>query len=356
MALITMEGFDSSRLPTGWAASGGNGNSIYPAGRLGGLCFRRASNPYRNSQQLVHTLSDPLAGFYFGFAHYLAESDTEAWAYAGGSSYRIVEMREGTIVHLYLDRDSAGRIRVCRGDGTVVGVSSLRNIELWRVWQHFSVDVLIADVGRARVKLNGYTIIDVIGVDTRNGGASGDVTNLRWSSPEGSFAAWHVDDFYLGDHTGASPYNSDVGDCRVQTLRPVATGSLSEWVGSDGDSVDNWSLVDDVAGEADYVKASAVGQRDKYVLADSAGAPNERVHAVKADVFYSKSDSGVAPGDLSVTLTSPGGAVVKETVATVPDFATTFQWRSTAPRTKAPDGENWTTQSLNDLEIGVEVV
>lgn len=52
---------------------------------------------------------------------------------------------------------------------------------------------------------------------------------------------------------------------RIDTLRPNGNGYLNEWLGSDGNSIDNYAMVNETPPSTlEYVESSVDGQRDMY--------------------------------------------------------------------------------------------
>ena len=358
MALVAMEGFDNGRLPAGWGATGSNGSNQFPAGRVNGTAYKRATNPYGDVQTITYTPPNSLISMGLGFAVYLHDGGygaVEPAIYAPGSAYKIIQLREGATTHLYLDRDSAGKIRVCRGDGTVLGTSSVVT-NMWQVWNHIALDVTISPTtGKVRLKVNGSVVLNLTNVNTRNGGTSGVVDTFAWVTPNG-YASVHLDDWYLCDSTGPAPYNTDLGDCKVETLRPSADGASSGWVGSDGNSLLNWQLVDDNSTTTDYVIADSVGDRDLYELTNVSGVALGDIYGVQVEVLEAKSDAGDPPGSLAVVMRSSGGVVTTDTVAVPAEIATTYQWKTSPVKTVDPNGDPWTVARIDGLQVGVEVV
>jgi hypothetical protein len=71
---------------------------------------------------------------------------------------------------------------------------------------------------------------------------------------------------------GFEPNSTFLGNTIVKRFVPTADGNSSQLTNSAGDSINNWSYVDDTGG-ADYVKATAAAQRDTYVFSVAAGLP-----------------------------------------------------------------------------------
>ena len=76
-----------------------------------------------------------------------------------------------------------------------------------------------------------------------------------------------------------------LGPIAVETLRPNGNGAVNQWAGSDGDSADNWQLVDDpTVDNGSYVYSTTVGQQDLYTMGDlerTAGAIIGVTHAAQ---------------------------------------------------------------------------
>jgi hypothetical protein len=71
---------------------------------------------------------------------------------------------------------------------------------------------------------------------------------------------------------GCEPNSDFLGNTVVLRFVPTGNGNSSGLTNSAGNSVNNWSYVDDTGG-ADYVEGLAAGQRDTYALTVAAGIP-----------------------------------------------------------------------------------
>jgi hypothetical protein len=249
----------------------------------------------QNTAAYLYTDFAGLSSLYVGAAGYWTGSA------AGGGTTRIISLQEGGTTHVAVVRKSDSTLDLINGNGTVLGNTGFAlNLS---VWNHFIIDATISDtVGSAALWLNGAKIIDVSGVDTRNGGTSGVISRLRFDAVSLYYYAGSVgiDDVYIGDHTGPAPYNAPLGDCLIMPLRPDSNGDLNEWIGSDGNSVDNYNLVKDVATTTDYVSSSVTGARDLYGLTNLDAAPTGIAYtplAVQQEALVAKADNGV-PADL----------------------------------------------------------
>lgn len=349
--LLDLEGFDNDNHIARIVESFSYENAYsYLAGRSGGRSRRIASGYWYDSEQLMwYTYPTPIANPGVGFAITYGNAPI---------SVRMVGFYEDATLHLFVDRSADGLLQLKRGDGTILGTGTVAFSAT--SWNYLELHAVIADgaAGSAKLWLNGSPQIEVSGVDTRNGGTTGLVSKVQWStgavSPGNGFT---IDDMYFADGTGAAPYNGPLGDLKVETLRPAAPGAVSAWVGSDGNSVDNWAMIDDNADATDYIGSAAVGARDLSELTNltaPVGTDIVEVLAVQVAVLAAKADAGTAAPLLSV-LRDSGGTVDTDLVAVSAALTTSYQWFNGPLVTLAPDGLEWTYAKANALQAGVEV-
>jgi hypothetical protein len=350
MALTMMEGFELSHLPAG--ASSIASVTAYETGRAGGLAFGFGKSGAVGTQTFTCTL--PLG------ATQASGSVAAALFLTGVASLpttmTFMGVYEGTVCHLGLRFKANGTVAIVRGDGVELVATTAVITAVADTWNHYELSYLIADGtgGAATLKINGVAAATISGVDTRNAGTTGQVSTCVFS---GSFSQGtgriRVDDYVCTDTTGPAPYNAGLGDCVVETVYPSGSGDSSQWVGSDGDSADNYALVDDVS-TTDYVASGTVGNRDLYQLAD--GSPTfGACLATQAEVLVAKSDSGTPPGPLVALEKSVGGTVTAQVLLAVAEMTTTYAWRSTPIRATDPNGDSWTQTRFAGLQVGVEV-
>lgn len=214
-------------------------------------------------------------------------------------------------------------------------------------WYYIEIRATISDtVGVFQVWIDGVLTFDFIG-DTKNAGTNSTIDALELSGQSGG-AASHFDDFYMLD-TAGSVNNARLGDVDVVALRPSGNGSSSQYVGSDGNSVDNYALVDDSPTPgADYVGSTTIGNRDLYAMED-APAIGSTVKATRVAIYGKKAANGLA----SIKPLSKVGATVRAETARA--LSTTDASYYGAVQETDPTGAAWTISNLNGSEVGVEV-
>ncbi|MEO5499635.1 MAG: hypothetical protein ABIR46_03990, partial [Candidatus Saccharimonadales bacterium] len=254
----------------------------------------------------------------------------------------------GVTSHITVIRSSTtGFIEIRRGNenGTVLATGT--QVTANGQWNYVEVSVTISDtVGEVHVRLNGGTTDEVSFTgDTKNGGTVNATDRLRMAGGSSNF----ISDVYVLDDTGPT-LNSFLGDVVVRTITPTGNGASSQLVGSDGNSTDNYLLVDEHGySSVDYVGSATATQKDTYAMADlPAGVTT--VYAVQVMGFMEKSDATTAQSRL---LLRSGGTDYTGVTRTLTTSTTGYYELYTQdPATSAA----WTPSGVNGIETGMEVL
>lgn len=196
------------------------------------------------------------------------------------------------------------------------------------------------------IRANEDIILNVTGIDTKTG--SIDYINQlggHFNSP-----GMHVDDIYFLNTQG-SVNNDFLGDVRVEFRQPDGNGSYTQFTGSDGDSLNNYQLVDENVRDEDttYIITDGIGSIDTYTLQDMTTVAGD-VKGVNYMLRARKDDSGnrrIAP----ITYIN-GGLYQKDTINLPSSYTTYWQIQETNPATS----NTWTLPEINNLEFGVKLV
>lgn len=213
-------------------------------------------------------------------------------------------------------------------------------------WVYVEVKATIADAGGiVQVRMNGNTtpVINFTG-DTRNGGTSTNIDVVRLGGQsQGDFADW-----YICNGLGSAPTNDFLGDVRVHSLRPNGNGTYSQYVGSDGNSTDNYLLTDESPyNTTDYVGNSTVGQKDSYTL-DNLPAGVTAVYGIQEVAIVAKSDAGAA--SIKQLLRVGGTDYTTSSFVLSTSYQEMLNIRELNPNT----GVAWTPAGVDGIEAGVE--
>jgi hypothetical protein len=268
-----------------------------------------------------------------------------------GAELRTVSFysESGSRMHVNINKGTDGRVIICRSNAPVATSSAVHFTNA--TWSYIEVKCSVADTGGyVEVRVNGVLAVTYTG-DTKNGGV-GTTANIDMLQFEFSpSSTTRYDDLYVLDTTGSAPYNDFLGEKVIKAKRLVGNGALNQLVGSDGDSIDNYLLVDDdPVNVTDYVSSNVAGVKDLYQLSAATGLLT--VDAVQTHLYTSKSDSG----SRSVKhLIRQDGTGTVDTGATKP-LSTNWQFIPSDVKITNPDGVAWTPASVNQIQAGLEVV
>jgi hypothetical protein len=216
------------------------------------------------------------------------------------------------------------------------------------VWHYLEFKVFIADSGgTAAVRLNGVPEVSVSSADTKGQtGTGADQVRLGGTTSQSITNDW--DDFYVCDDTG-TVNNDFLGDVRVEAIFPNGNGNSSQLVGNDGNSTDNYLLVDEAApnSDTDYVETATVGNKDTYAFANLTPTTGT-VYAVAVYPFARKTDTG--PRQI-VSVARLSGT---ETDGPTKTLAMSYQYHGDIRESK-PGGGAWTIADVNSAEFGIKV-
>lgn len=275
-----------------------------------------------------------------------------------GGPFSICQLRDtaGT-VQLTLGQVTGQTVKLYRG--TTAGTQIADTGFLWTpgAWHYVEIQATLADAGgTCIVHIDEIEVVNFTG-DTRNSGALGSWGSLTFLNniAGGSFK---VDDIYVLDQvddtaTTGRVDNTFLGAVRVEPLYPNGDGASSQWVGSDGNSVNNYLLVDEAsANTSDYVGSPTTGNRDLYALQNT-GASTTTAMAVRASLYASKSDIGTIGLKPILKENNGTGSEFLGSQIVPGSVAYTHYW-DTIRKTK-PSGGAWSKSDVDALQVGVEV-
>lgn len=260
-----------------------------------------------------------------------------------GATQHITVRRNNTTGMLEIRRGTSGGTLLATGTTPLLG----------GVWNYIEASCTVSDtIGEVHVRLNGSPTDEVSYTgDTKNGGTSTSIDRAQINF-EGNtgLAGNSVADLYIANDTGSAPNNNFLGDVAVRTLVPNGNGNSSQLVGSDGNSTDNYLLVDErPPSSTDYVGSATPGQKDTYALANLPGGVTN-VYGVQISGSMAKNDASLAQSRLIVR---SGGTDYSGTTRTL---NTTYQGYYEFYETDPNTSTNWTASGVNNMEAGMEVL
>lgn len=336
MALRYMDSFDhyTDLTSKGWTTSGcsisaGNGR------------WSTAGLHLNNSGNFITRIFDAQATWIVGFSWRSAQTVVD-------TARVIMALMDSSTYQVYLTLDGAGHLQVKNGSGTVLGTGSTV-LSVGTVY-YFELKVTINNsTGVVALRINGVSELSLTSQDTQNSGnATADGIRMGFGGG-GNTHLDYYDDLYVLDGTGSAPTNDFLGDCRVESILPSGNGNSSQLVGSDGNSTDNYLLVDETApdGDTTYVESSTVSNKDTYAYGNVTPTTGT-VFGVQVLPYAQKTDGGARSiasiARLSGTEVDSADKTLSSSYGYLPDI-----------RETKPGGGTWSISDVNSAEFGVKV-
>lgn len=335
--LLFCDSFDhyaSADFTQKWSSSNGGATIQSGQGRRGTNSLRAtASNS--NYDKTVTAVATGIVGFAFKTVGGLP-----------GSAGNFLEFRDSGTLHVALRLNTDGTISAMRST-TVLGTSASAISDA--TYNHLEVKVTISDtVGVVEVRINGTNSgwLNLTNQDTRNAG------NLSFNTIRlNGVSATDIDydDFHYCDTTG-SVNNDFLGDSRVDAYYANGNGNSSQLDGSDGNSVDNYLLVDETLqdGDTTYVESSTAAEKDTYAFGNMSHTPSI-IHGVQVVANAKKDDAGAR--SITTVVRSDGADYDGATVALTTAYLMYYDIHEEDPDTSAA----WTKSGFDAAEFGVKV-
>lgn len=269
---------------------------------------------------------------------------------APASESSLIELRSdnNAVSHITVTTGTDRTIAVWRGvnGGALMGRTALPLLTTNSVWYYVEVKATLGDgtAGSVTVMVDGVVVLNLTGVDTRNAGTKAVFDGVRWWCPASN---WWLSDLYLCN--GAGAVNNDLLQApNIYGLRPNGNGNSSQGVGSDGNSTDNYLLVDDAGlGGSDWVDLVNTGDQDTYAVTD-VGRPNTTpVLGAMVWAFAQKTDA--AAREVSMLARSGGTEVAVPATAALVNGVLNYTGAAVEAK---PGGGAWTVADLNAMEFG----
>lgn len=173
-----------------------------------------------------------------------------------------------------------------------------------------------------------------------------------------------VSDLAVND-TSTSSQNSWCGKGSQVYQRPNGNGDNSQWTGSDGNSTDNYALVNEVPpSTANYVESNTANQIDDYEMdpTPSALASSAVINVVQVGIYGAVSDATGGDPDAVIRIKATSGGTVEESASL--DFnSVTYQgpaplpadsnFKATLYDLPGASGTLWTKTELDSMQAGI---
>jgi hypothetical protein len=305
----------------------GTGQNGYASIRASGGSLRNASYGYAPQTHIVQ-------GYCYQFTTLAAD---RLWdiQYLGNHECRLNIM-------------SNGAIQLLGAGGASVWATSVPGVLNANVEAYIEVRVKHSTtVGEVEVRVNGNPtpVISVTGKDT---GSQSDEIILEFGAAHGTRDA---SAFYLLNTSGPAPHNTFLGHIRYGSVLTSGNGNSSQLVGSDGNSTDNYLLVDDGFNhdsDSTYVESPTVGDKDTYAMGNLPTTPLT-ILAVCPLIIAKKTDAGTRA---IVPVIRSGGTDYEGTDAYL---GTSYDVYREAFIEDPDTAAAWTESGVNAMELGPKV-
>ncbi len=310
--------------------------------KTGTYSFRASAGNYMR-KSLPAAISQVRCGFHVNHNGASAGDHPRIAAFRSGSTY---------IASVEFDED-AGTIALLIGSTTVATVAA-GAFDSLDTWMHCGVDLKLAGSGGwFYFYVNGDPLAWFDG-DTNDAGATVDGFQLASGATLDQWSLYaYFDDVFVEETTGESE-PLPVPDYRYELILPNGNGTYNDWTGSDGNSTDNYLLVDERPhdGDTTYVLANgaSAGLQESYAMGAMTTLPTGwSINSVIALAVAKETSAGSNQIKL---LTKVGGSQASSAAMDV-GTAYALSWDR---RVLQPSGAAWDESAVNAVEIGHETV
>lgn len=276
----------------------------------------------------------------------------------GTGANPIFILYDSTTIQIGLHCNNDGTLSVCRGTtATVLGTSATAlSTDTWYyVELKWKINDSISS-GDVVVYVDGVAVLTVSATSDTKATANAYATKYRLGGDSTFYNSTarrrYLDNHYFVDFSG-SVNNAPLGSVRVQTLSPSGNGNSSGMSGSDGNSVNNYQLVDETGShntDTDYVEHATATTKDTYAFGDSA-ATTGTIYGIQTNIVARKTDTDaktICPV-IRIGSTDYDGT-------TTAGLASTYSTYTQVYETKPSDSTAWTKSDVDGAEYGVKVV
>ena len=346
MALLAFEDFKS---PIGYISnphaisySGTVGFGAYGEGGTRGARSRENANAY----MIIDVTTTAPTTLFFGTRWRKASAGFDT----NDDHVRVNDSTGSQI--MALRTGSGGEANIYDAAGALIGATSgaqFGDDNTWSFWE-FKLVAGTGVNGTLDIRRNGVSIFSATGQDFTDGN---DNIGTVWLAGGGNFGDKYMYFDKLQANDTAGSYNNDwMGEITAEYVMPDGNGNSSNWVGSDGNSTDNYLLVDEATAggggrdDADYVQAGTEGNIDLYTYAALSGSG--AIVAVDVLPYTMLPDGGsrFIRGKTRISATNYDSA----TAAVADSEGRALRFESN-PNAAAP----WTAAAVNGAEFGYEV-
>ena len=198
--------------------------------------------------------------------------------------------------------------------------------------------------GSIIIKNNGVVVLSVTTANTQSSGTAG-VGRVQFFT-DNSFGqkTTHV---YLCDGTGSAPWNTYLGDVRVQTLLPTSNDAVAFTPHGNGANWQNAAQIPPAPG-SDYNSDTVIGDQDTFNCA-SVGSGLSTIYGLNVKGLFQKTDAGGR--QMQTVMKSGGTTSLGPATAIGTTTGSVRQMYELDPNTSA----QWTQTNANSAKPGYKI-
>lgn len=269
----------------------------------------------------------------------------------------IIAGRTVSIIRFVLANDNVASLEFSYPDiltikagNTVLASTSSFEFADTSQWSHVGVELKLHNTnGWFRVFINGVLVINYLGKTDHVTNAVGAIRlgnqGVPWTNT--SIDTVYIDDFYVDDTTGETSPSIVVPDHRFRLMLVRGNGYSSEWVGNDGDSIDNYLNINETPSDQDlsYLIALADDLIDSFKTSSFTIPDGFEITGIIPQ-FVIRSDNAVATTGVEIGVRYDDTNYLS---SVKPVKSRYLVAREHFPL--RPDDEKWTQEDLDNLEI-----
>jgi hypothetical protein len=239
------------------------------------------------------------------------------------------------------------------GTGTPIGSASSGAATAINSWVHLQAKVVIAgsSAGSVALYLNGVSVISQGSVTTQS-------TSNTWVNCfqfNYSTGSQYVDDWWMLDNTGSSPFNTYLGIVQIREEAPSAnsavTGGRNNFTPTNPDNVNYQNVATTPASSSKYNADGTVGDWDQFAF-PSLPSNVATVLSVNAVAILLLDSSGARTVELNCSAVSGGTPTDNLGSAFTPGTSATLYLLNNP---LDPHGASWTVANAGACELGLKV-
>jgi len=355
MALIFCDGFDhysTAELNLKWNVAINNLVIQNTIARNGGQAVYFAGNDPSLNKTLSNNSTNLIAGVAFyptSFSSGIFGNGIFSFGYNGADQISIIPTITGGLQVVFNGFSNGW----ANSPNTVLGTTSSGLLNL-NVWNYIEVQTNFTSAasGYVNINLNGQSAhtLSLTGIATLTSGSIPGINQvaLGHSLSSNGDNSIYYDDFYLCDNTGTTN-NTFLGDIKVITLTPSASGRLNQFTQTGGTTGGHYTAVNEIPADGDtsYVASSTVGNIEDYKLSTLPGVG--AVYGIQVVAYVRKDDAGARSLAIGV------GNGSTESFNSGSYLTESYQFYTNPLNTNPLTSANWSPTDFSTLQASLKI-